>query len=626
MAAGGASATTLVVVVPDHEVIEPEEGFGRRHAIYRIVCTEGAATWEVRRRWTELRITYDALQHTHAAALRGAPAFEAHPPFWRLGPGQLEPDFLDQRAKAMQDLLQALVDRLDVSIERQAGPSPLLALLTDCDDVHAAARAAAPGLLNRAQSAFPLRPAGGPQHAAVGMGTPADWRRAQSAAAMLGSPAEDAALAALAAEAAGERMAAPDLASELGDARDDPDDASSALGWSPALGSPASCAFGSPDSRAGLTPANPRHRARRPPEEEPKWLLEAGAYLHKTATGNFGLAGRGADADADDAAASPDTPDTVDAPMTPAAAEGDGAATMAAAAMAVAAAVGPLPASPANGASLPPSPPPASGSASSSASPPPASLPLDAAELEEFRQWQQQRRRAAAAATATTSAAAGAAAGAAASAPPSKAPRGNAAAGGGRRVPLWVLMALVAALVGRVVWVAAGFTPSAIRERIEAERRRHDPNRPIMGPRGLMYRVAPDDTAGGTPDAAEVSTPTPSVEAAAAAEEVEVEVEVGEEAPSGRETRQPMPRPLQAAAAASVASASASKTPPLTAEPPHTRRRPAGSAAAPLVWAAKGARVAVAVATWPIRTTTWPIHAPIRALLSKGRREAGGAQ
>ena len=424
MAAGGASATTLVVVVPDHEVIEPEEGFGRRHAIYRIVCTEGAATWEVRRRWTELRITYDALQHTHAAALRGAPAFEAHPPFWRLGPGQLEPDFLDQRAKAMQDLLQALVDRLDVSIERQAGPSPLLALLTDCDDVHAAARAAAPGLLNRAQSAFPLRPAGGPQHAAVGMGTPADWRRAQSAAAMLGSPAEDAALAALAAEAAGERMAAPDLASELGDARDDPDDASSALGWSPALGSPASCAFGSPDSRAGLTPANPRHRARRPPEEEPKWLLEAGAYLHKTATGNFGLAGRGADADADAAAASPDTPicrrairrrrrrATVRRRWRRRRCGGGG---------------GGLCRLSANGASLAQ---PAAGVGLGPRLPRRRRrVSLDAAELEEFRQWQQQRRRAAAAATATTSAAAGAAA-RAASAPLSKR-RGNAAGGGG---------------------------------------------------------------------------------------------------------------------------------------------------------------------------------------------------
>ena len=318
---------------------------------------------------------------------------------------------------------------------------------------------------------------------------------------MPGPPAEDAALAALAAEAAG-RMAAPDLASELGDARDVPMTLVRPR-LEPALGSPAPRIRVAGFARGPHTsqPAAPREA---PPEEEPagrsRWaristrrrqkLWPRGTRRRRRRRRRGGVARH---------------PDTVDALMTPAAAEGDGAATMAAAAMAVAAAVGPLPASPANGASLPPSPPPASGSASSSA-----------CRRRRVSPWTRRS-------SGVPSMAAAAAGGGGCDGhdercgrsggkgggvrAPGKAPRGNAAGGGGRRVPLWVLMALVAALVGRVVWVAAGFTPSAIRERIEAERRRHDPNRPIMGPRGPAYRVPPDDTAGGTPDAAEVSTP-----------------------------------------------------------------------------------------------------------------------
>ena len=184
-----------------------------------------------------------------------------------------------------------------VSIERQAGPSPLARA---AHRLRRRARGGARGGARAAESraerfsrcapwaaAPPTTP---PSPPSAWARPPADWRRAQSAAAMLGSPAEDAALAALAAEAAGEGGWRRPRSRPSSATRDD-DDASSALGWSPALGSPASCAFGSPDSRAGLTPANPRHRARRPPEEEPKWLLEAGAYLDKTATPSRDLTG-----------------------------------------------------------------------------------------------------------------------------------------------------------------------------------------------------------------------------------------------------------------------------------------------------------------------------------------------
>ena len=65
-----AEAAPLVVVVADYEIVDAAGlGFGRQHARYRLVITEAGAGWEVRRRWTELRITIDALRVTHPAAL-----------------------------------------------------------------------------------------------------------------------------------------------------------------------------------------------------------------------------------------------------------------------------------------------------------------------------------------------------------------------------------------------------------------------------------------------------------------------------------------------------------------------------------------------------------------------------
>ena len=101
----------------------------------------------------------------------------------------------------------------------------------------------------------------------------------------------------------------------------------------------------------------------------------------------------------------------------------------------------------------------------------------------------------------------------------------------------------MADLVGRV-WVAAGFTPSAIRERIEAEHHEQGRVQPAHhGPTAACTASRPM-----TPPAARrrgrgASTPTPTVEAAAAEVEVEVPVEVRRGGPSGRETRQTMPRP-----------------------------------------------------------------------------------
>ena len=168
----------LTLVVPDYEVIENSAGFGRAHARYRLVITEAGSEWQVRRRWTELRMTIDSLRSTHPAAFTKdkVPDFEPHA-WWRIGSSALDPKFLSERCASMQELLQALCDVLKVSIVRQDGPSALLALLMDCDTPDAPAEA----LMQRAHTT------GGDLRADPPT-PPADWRRAQSAAGALHSP------------------------------------------------------------------------------------------------------------------------------------------------------------------------------------------------------------------------------------------------------------------------------------------------------------------------------------------------------------------------------------------------------------------------------------------------------
>ena len=58
-------------------------------AVYIIRCTEAGKTWEVRRRWTDIRITVDLLRASEGftSALFTSPAmpsFDAHGPWWRM--------------------------------------------------------------------------------------------------------------------------------------------------------------------------------------------------------------------------------------------------------------------------------------------------------------------------------------------------------------------------------------------------------------------------------------------------------------------------------------------------------------------------------------------------------------
>ena len=95
----------LLVAVPDYDIIDTlGQSFGRQHARYRIVCKEGGHAWEVQRRWTELRVTIDALKATHVNAFSapGVPDFEPHA-WWRVGPAALQPEFFDPDRGTKQD-------------------------------------------------------------------------------------------------------------------------------------------------------------------------------------------------------------------------------------------------------------------------------------------------------------------------------------------------------------------------------------------------------------------------------------------------------------------------------------------------------------------------------------------
>ena len=571
-------AAPLLVVVPDWEVVDTlGKGFGKQHARYRLVCSEAGCSWEVARRWTELRMTIEALKATHAAAFDAPaiPAFEPHA-WWRLGAAALEPSFLQERAASMQALLQGLVDVLGVSVVRQRGPSPLLALLSDCDDASSLRSPAAAPAAQLRQSNGVLSP---PPAAARAPGTPADWRMAQSAAAQtLDSPADAEALGELAAAAEG------------------------------------GIAVQSPLANAGSlrydTPKGGGARGSGEPTEgpEPTWLTEAGLQLRQTATGNVALptpkVARGPGADTlgfvsptASETTMQSTPDTLEAPSPPAIDDVDihhvseelaNAGTDAPQAQAVPA---PVPDESAPIDEMPTEPPAAAPSAEapSAAAPSAASAAADA--------W------AAAAAEAAVAAAARAAARAAEQGkatvemvaeaaapsarphrrptPPLRKPRSRAAAKasgqaqangrcatrgaassaldrqaaryadgetadnelraelrarrarggaaeGGKRIgrwPVWAVLLVLVLVCIRGAYLLTHLSPSYVQGRIDRERERNSPDRPIQGPHGLMYPVASKQRPAATTTAPSVdeaprkssAVPVPAAHRAAAA-------------------------------------------------------------------------------------------------------------
>lgn len=477
------------IAVPSYEVATSEAGFGQRqHARYRVVCHEAGAQWTVHRRWTELRMTVDALKQTHPAAFTSPkmPSFEPHA-WWRIGSSALDPAFLKSRAENMQLLLQALVDLLDVSVSKQRGPSALLALLVDCD----------PGMSVQAPR------------------TPAEWRRAQ--------------------------LAAPDFESPISTGR--------------------AC---SPESDSGGGGEGGEST------ELPPWLTEADAFLNKTAGGRFAVGRKleGAAAAKATPVASPATPAVVlhapaepapaaapppeqSTPGTPDTLDADASATDSPFAQLEQMATAPpssAPAPPPRGI-RPPEPPKAEAAPkpATRAQPPASSPPKAAAKAKAKVEaaaappppapgptpgptpafggpagitpnlMAEARRRAAAMhdkdsyeAFAEQMRSDPRLAGSAAARDKKKA--------GKKQWPTWAILLVAAVVVLRAGYLLSKLTPSNIRERVEEERRKNDPRRPIQGPRGLMYPVdepqqpQQPQQGDGMPAAelAHTSTPTPT--------------------------------------------------------------------------------------------------------------------
>jgi len=85
--------------------------------------------------------------------------------------------------------------------------------------------------------------------------------------------------------------------------------------------------------------------------------------------------------------------------------------------------------------------------------------------------------------------------------------------------PTWVVAIILLLAIGRAVYIASSLTPAAIRERIRKEKERNSPDRPIMGPRGMMYPVrsstpatsTADPAAEGGPSEAAMTSPSPTI-------------------------------------------------------------------------------------------------------------------
>lgn len=133
MATPKTTKSTLLVVVRDSEVQYQEPPDQKPFAAYRIACEEDGHKWETCRRWNDLKVAFEGLQRDHPTELNECrdriPRFDAHA--WRWGSSMLEQSFLESRCKAMQDLVQALVSELQVSVVHKMGPAAIRGFLEE---------------------------------------------------------------------------------------------------------------------------------------------------------------------------------------------------------------------------------------------------------------------------------------------------------------------------------------------------------------------------------------------------------------------------------------------------------------------------------------------------------------
>ena len=102
-----------------------QAGADDRYAVYQLHVSEGADSWLLLRRWSELRALERALAKQRPPGLAAAPRL----PRWLDLAGSLEAPFLVQRCGLLGSCLQGVLATCPVSMAAETGPAPLLGFL-----------------------------------------------------------------------------------------------------------------------------------------------------------------------------------------------------------------------------------------------------------------------------------------------------------------------------------------------------------------------------------------------------------------------------------------------------------------------------------------------------------------
>jgi len=119
------------VQVLEHEVRKADNA---EYAAYRLsIISESGSSWEITRRWNDLRLCEDTLQSAASETLRARaddiPKFEAHT--WRLFHwSKFDPAFLSERARQMEAVVNAWIKVFDITLDEPSGPTPVLDFLS----------------------------------------------------------------------------------------------------------------------------------------------------------------------------------------------------------------------------------------------------------------------------------------------------------------------------------------------------------------------------------------------------------------------------------------------------------------------------------------------------------------
>lgn len=125
------TARSPQVRVLEHEVRKTDNA---EYATYRLsIISESGSSWEITRRWNDLRLCEGTLQSAASETLRARadeiPKFEAHT--WRLFHwSKFDPAFLSERASQMEAVVNAWIKVFDITLDEPSGPTPVLDFLS----------------------------------------------------------------------------------------------------------------------------------------------------------------------------------------------------------------------------------------------------------------------------------------------------------------------------------------------------------------------------------------------------------------------------------------------------------------------------------------------------------------